>query len=159
MKKKYVPPTPEEILASNRKNELYQFKSMVDLGKNIPEAYLEAANMINECGLKSLVRKVDTTGYERASAHTCLNVDFRKGTVAVELMVNFKSDFRDAVVHPDTKERLYPARAVVSVCFFSGNHSVAKAVACMALYREVVDLAAEIESVLSGYDLYTKEIS
>jgi len=83
----------------------------------------------------------------------CLNLEFKRGwAVSCDLSIRLSSGDRRPVHERRGREvvaHMWVQRPIVEVCWSSTGRSVAAATAALALYREVTELAALIESRLA----------
>lgn len=86
------------------------------------------------------------------SSGGCLNLEFKRGwAVSCDLSIRITAGDRRPISarRGEATVYAYVQRPVVEVCWSSTGRSVAAATAALALYREVTELAALIESRLA----------
>ena len=131
----------EEKLTSDRK----RFVKALNNGRTYTEAHAITRDIIvaaNIRGMKSLNDSTFGGG---------LSLEFERGwTIGCRLSIRFDLDYDSRVTNPDnTKQAVTFFKPVIDLTWSSTGRTVAAATASLALYREVIELAAELEAVLN----------
>lgn len=112
-----------------------------------------------------IIREHEITGMRPfdASRGGDLNIEFKRArSVSCDLYVRFTTGERREVHSGRGRNReivghVWVQRPIVEVCWSSTGRNVAAATAALALYREVTELAALIESALSEHTVAWRE--
>ncbi|MGZ6067064.1 MAG: hypothetical protein ACXWVM_31995 [Polyangiales bacterium] len=105
------------------------------------------ADLLREQSVRGM-RALDVPTYGSS-----LHIEFKRAwSVSCDLSLSFSSGERTAVHarrSSSVEDHVWVQRPNVQVCWSSSGRDVATATACLALYREVIELAALIEARLA----------
>lgn len=144
-KQKYTPvvKTPEQLAADKLTRERKDFMKAILYGRSIDDAAKIVNKIVTAANIRGMRHMSEFNG---GSGY----IEFERGNrIGCSMSIRFDHDYDSRVVNPDN-----PQQAVafftpnVEVTWSSTGRDVAAATASLNLYREVIELAAEIETVL-----------
>lgn len=152
--KKPQQPTPEEqaIIERDRKAEKAR-KLLIQAQRGT-----DVEMLLGELHMRASERRIPRARISKGSFDTSITIRVeRSWGVNVDLDIRFSPDFGKRIEDTENNISYTPCDYEVLVNWSACRRSLPQALAAANLYREIIDLAADLEAIIQGANVYHVE--